>query len=469
MKHQFMKIKCLAVVWMFTGAFLAACDEDITVGEIDESTYETSEDTFGYLINNEGKRSMATVEFRDAGSSILYLGLSKDAKQNVSGKFRYNKAVLDAYNKAHETIYEAFPEELVTFAGDGAVALGTGESKSAGVAVSFVTKETLSRDVTYVIPVRAEVQAGGIQLSDEDSGYLLFVKDISKLPDCNKPTGIKIISCMEVNDTNPLNNLCFTLKNSEKPLVDMVILFSGNINYNNETGRVYVYNNPNVQHLLDNREKYLKPLQDRGMKIVLGILGNHDRSGVANLADETARIFARELKAVCDAYKLDGVFFDDEYSDYQTPPPPGFVKPSNNAAARLCYESKRAMPDKLICTYVYGATAYFPDPVDGVRSGEFIDYGIHDYGGGFDLEINYPGMPKSSMALYSQEFARESFAPEYVLKDLRDGGYGAHMIFAMDPNRSNFYRGQKPAMEKIAKVLFDDELVYDGKPYSKDW
>lgn len=51
---------------------------------------------------------------------------------------------------------------------------------------------------------------------------------------------------------------------------------------------------------------------------------------------------------------------------------------------------------------------------------------------------------------------------------MRNDGYGAHMIFAMDPYRNNFDR-QKQAMESIASKLFDDELVYDGKPYKKDW
>ena len=40
---------------------------------------------------------------------------------------------------------------------------------------------------------------------------------------------------MEVNDANPLNNLSFTLKSNGKPLVDALIIFSANINYNVET------------------------------------------------------------------------------------------------------------------------------------------------------------------------------------------------------------------------------------------
>lgn len=52
---------------------------------------------------------------------------------------------------------------------------------------------------------------------------------------------------------------------------------------------------------------------------------------------------------------------------------------------------------------------------------------------------------------------------------MRANGYGSHMIFAMDPNRSNFDWEQLPAMERIARAFYDDELVFDGVKYTKDW
>lgn len=126
------------------------------------------------------------------------------------------------------------------------------------------------------------------------------------------------------------------------------------------------------------------------------------------------------------------------------------------------------MPDKIVAVYVYGLTSSLP-AVEGQNSGTFIDYGIHDYGRGYDMSTNYPGLPRSGMALFSQEYAQGRTASEDELRRLRNEGYGAHMIFAMDPLRGNFDWSQKWSMESIAKVLFDDELVYDGKPYSKDW
>lgn len=466
--YRYIKLNLAVVLLVFIGGLTAACDDDISVGRIDEGNYQTNEKIVGYVINSDGKQSVSNIEFRNMAKTDLFLALTKNAEQAVSATFKYDKAVLDAYNLANETAYKAFPENLTSLENEGAVSIATGESKSNSLSVSLQTGESLSSDESYVIPLSVELKSGNIELKGH-ANYLIFAKDMSKIPDADKSSGIKIISCMEVNDTNPLNNLCFTLKDSGKPLIDIVILFSGNINYNNETGRVYNYNNPNVQHILDNRERYLKPLQDRGIKVVLGILGNHDRSGVANLSKTTAQEFAKEMKAVSEAYKLDGFFFDDEYSKYESPVPPGFVSPSNDAAARLFYEAKKIMPDKLMCAYVYGRTNSFPKPVDGVNAGEFVDWGIHDYGGSSDLSNSYPGLAKSGMALYSQEFARGYFTTETSLRNMRTNGYGGHMIFAMDPFRANFTSRQLPAMQLIAKTLFDEDVVYTGSPYKKDW
>lgn len=454
----------LAVVFVSLG-LLSSCDESLELGKIDESDYITPSHNIGYLVDGKGKNEMNFVEFRDKGEVEIYLALTNNADQNSSASVKFDSKVLDDYNTKNETDYKLFPESLVTFENDLQIAKGSKKSEK-GI-ITIESSEELDPETTYVIPVSSTINSSNITLAEKESKFLIFVKDLTKIPNAAKPTGIEIISCMEINDTNPLNNLNFTLKSSGKPLIDQVILFSANINYNNETGKVYVYNNPNIEHILANREKYLKPLQDRGMKIILSILGNHDRSGVANLSDETAKIFAQELKAICDAYNLDGIFFDDEYSAYQSPPPPGFVSPSSAAAARLCYETKKAMPDRLVQAYVYSRTSSLP-AVDGVPSGEFVDYGIHDYGRSTDLSSNYPGMPKSRMALYSQEFTGRSWASKSNLTRMRDNGYGAHMIFALDPFRSNVSR-QLTAMRDIADALFDDELVVDTNYYRKDW
>lgn len=467
-KHIKSQFSIVALVMILASILLPSCSDDIEVGKANENEYVTGSKSLAYISDNNGKYLFSNIEFRMEGNLSLYLNAQQNISAASSVSVSYDKSVLDDFNAKNNSDYDVFPQDLVTLNDGGILTLKVGEAKSSGMQVSLKTNNSLSPEKSYVIPLRMKVTSGGLELSQRDETKLIFVKDLTGIPDCNKATGVKIFSCMEINDTNPLNNLSFTLQSTGKPLVDALIIFSANINYDEATGRVYIFNNENVQALLDNRKHYLKPLQDRGIKIILGLLGNHDRSGIASLSDETAKAFAQEVKAMCDAYQLDGIFVDDEYSSYQNPPSPGFVAPSKAAAARLCYEVKHAQPERWVVAYAYSTTYGLP-AVDDVQSGEFVDYALHDYGGSSDLSSSFPGMPKSNMGLYSQEFAQGRTASEANLKKMRSNGFLSHMIFAMDPNRSNFESSQKPAMERIARALFDDELVFDGVKYPKDW
>ncbi|MBL1407240.1 BT_3987 domain-containing protein [Sphingobacterium faecale] len=473
MKYLAKKYKLLSwgLLTVVSTIALQACKDDpILVKSIDESGYHVSGESISYLAGTDGKIGNAMLELRSEGAYDVVLQLSKPATQAIKGSLIYDESILLAYNQKNSTTLKAFPQELVTFSNDSQFEVQASAMSSAPITVSAKSGTEIDENATYVIPLSTKLTNGA--LLSKSSDLLLFVKDFSKVPSTDKSTGIKIISCMEVNDTNPLNNLSLKLKNSDKYLIDMVILFSSNINYDQTTGKVKVTHNPNVTHLLANHAKYIKPLQDKGMKVILSILGNHDRSGVANLSDAAAKVFAQEIKTVCDAYNLDGVFFDDEYSAYQSPPPPGFVSPSNRAAARLVYETKMAMPDKLTMVYVYSRTNNFggTGAIAEAPAGQYVDYALHDYGGSFDLSTRYPGLPKSRWGMSSAEYNLGRLPSTSALTNLRTGGFGAHMIFAFDPNRANFDGLQTPALQNVARILFDDELVIDkSKIYAKDW
>ena len=155
---------------------------------------------------------------------------------------------------------------------------------------------------------------GNVQFAHEEARHCMYlVKDMRSKGNAFKGDDLpKGILFFEVNDVNPLNALCFQLENG-KYLWDAVVLFAGNINYDPVAGRPFVNCNPNVQFLLDNNEEYLQPLRKRGIKVILGILGNHDQAGVAQLSPVGCKDFARELAQYCYAYNLDGVNFDDRY------------------------------------------------------------------------------------------------------------------------------------------------------------
>ncbi|MDR1232395.1 MAG: hypothetical protein LBK61_13460 [Spirochaetaceae bacterium] len=132
-------------------------------------------------------------------------------------------------------------------------------------------------------------------------------------------TKVKTAVYIEVNDDNPLNAGSYILEDGTY-LFDYVVLFAANIRNrdSNATPKMpYLHLNNNVQKILDNRNKYIKPLQDKGIKVLLGLLGDHDGVGFGtmNAAERTA--FITSLKTTVDAYGLDGVDFDDEWASFE--------------------------------------------------------------------------------------------------------------------------------------------------------
>ena len=207
----------------------------------------------------------------------------------------------------------------------------------------------------------------------------------------------KITIYVETNDVNPLNAGDYLLSDGT-PYASIVELFASNIHKEIVGGivRPTLYLNDKMTNLLENggTEKYIKPLQDRGIKVVLGILGNHDISGISTLKPELAKEFAAEVKNLCDAYELDGIFLDDEYTDYEgagSTTIPGFTAPSVEAASRMAYEIRKAQPSRLLISYRYEAL-YDAVAVDGMEPGQIFDYVVNDYWQTSNPCDTYPGL-----------------------------------------------------------------------------
>ncbi len=445
-------------------ASLTACEDDVMLGQADISNIGVP-DQVVYVTDKDGKRIYTSVDLHGTENVPLYVNTLSKLDHDCDVAFTYDATAVDQYNAVNGTSYEAVPESMISLANGGVTRLQAGASVSEPMTVTITSDGSLDSDKGYVVPLRATVN-GGAQLTKNSATRLIFVKDLTGMPDAtkyvldangNEVPAVRTMMCMEVNDMNPLECSSYSLKNSGKTYYDAIMLFAANINYNEETGRVYVSLNENVSAILANRDHYLQPLQDRGMKVYLSILGNDDRANVNNLADETARYYAQEIKALCDVYKLDGVFYNSEYGSPISPAPQGFVTPSNAAAARLFYEVKKLQPerDNIIYTYDFSSLP----SVDGAEPGEFMDFIWTNYGGSYINESGFPGVPRFNMGIYSWEFSQGRTSGN--LSTMRSQGYGLHVHFGNQMRQS--------AMQSSARLLYDDELVYDGKEYEKDW
>lgn len=450
-------------MWTLLATLLASCADEVAVTQDDFGRYRAAGEPYGYIQNAVAPTERLVDLYRAGAERMVTVGLTRTMDRAVDMKVTVDESVLADYNRAERQNFPMFPAGLVSIAADGSAVVPPGSNRAQPLDVAIAPSDELVEGTTYVIPLRVSTDDPDVKLTPQQARYLFYVTFRGDRLDAAKASGLKVVSCMETGDADPRIHCELMLANEGKPLVDIVVLFSGNLNYNTSTGRVYVHMNTSIGPILRNRERYLKPLQDMGIKVVLGLLGNYDAAGVGTLEEQTALQFVDELKNVVQAYGLDGVFWDDEYTS-ENPDIPGFSYSSSENASRLLYETKRAMPDKLNIVYLISRLNRLFE-VDGVQPGEYVDYMIADYGMGVYMD-NWPGATKSQGMPYPYELARGmSGNPASVVS----GGWGGIMVFALSEHRTNWEGGQLVALRNIARTMFDDELAYTGKSYPVEW
>lgn len=443
MKHEYIYAATLAMM-----AVLASCDDAIMLKEnADETRYKT--DLAGMIIDARSNKSEKVLElYEDNYSVSAQFRLNTVPGKGVDVKIEYDANYLETYNSLHNTSFEVFPQSLVTLPSEGIV-LAPDEKVSGKIGISVKADDSIEEDKTYVLPLKAVTTTEGVAIP-EKSGHLVYlVKDMRSRGFAYKGDGaVENVMYMEVNSANPLNLLEIKLKGTGKLFYDQLVVFSANINLNSE--RVpYVYCNPNVQALLDNNETLLQPLRRQGIKVILCILGNHDAAGVAQLSELGAKTFARELADYVYAYNLDGVAFDDEWSTGSGSSP--FLGPHNSAsAALLCYESKMAMPDKIVTFYVQGSMNDDMPSHNGYEPGSFVDYIVGDYG---QTPEPLLGSTKKNTSGYSVALGRTNYSDiESIARGVKEGGYGYFMTYDLMPQQYNISLKQ---LDEISLGLYD--------------
>ena len=137
---------------------------------------------------------------------------------------------------------------------------------------------------------------------------------------------VKTLIYIEVNDNNILNVGDYILEDGTF-LFDYVVIFAANLRNRDcnacpqhnihgctESG-VHVHFNENVRHILENRSTFIKPLQDKGIKVLLGLLGDWDGIGFGSMNAQEIDTLVEHIAQIMELYDLDGVDFDDEWSN----------------------------------------------------------------------------------------------------------------------------------------------------------
>jgi len=336
---------------------------------------------------------------------------------------------------------------------------------------------------------------------------------------------------IEIDRNDPRVAMGYVLDDGKQtPFFDMVHLFNATIRNRDCSKEIpttshactksglHLHFNGNIQTLLSSRDKYIKPLQDKGIKVGLGLLEDHDGVGFGILGswpmesmapvsgnpawsggypyDEAARTkFLREVADVIEYYNLDGVDFDDEWGskapenqlyNYLWPDRVYTGTNEQKDAAReeigrniaLCAAELRSMvgQDKIITIYDYKAGGWLPETVtfngETKPIREIINYtGSAFYGSWFN---NYSGgeskFPKTQYCPVSMDLGGDSpdtnqrarpspFGANSITEQMKrhlNGGYGVNMFYNL-MNRGRYdgtFTHQTDGAGAISRALF---------------
>lgn len=469
------KSSWLAAAFVCVGAAMTGCEDEIVVNVPNTDHLETVDGVYGFVRSAAGARELTpiTVFGNNAGTGHLYFELSKAATSDVTVNFKVDADALAAYNAANGTSYEMYPTDKVSLSNGGTSTVKSGEKKSAEVELTINAGGSIGS--TYAVAVSATAN-DGVEVSSNNQTYIYLVKPLAAIPD-SKKGDVRTMCFVEVNNENILNCGEYTMKQSGKPFFDIVSIFAANINIDSETGRVHVFCNDQVTFLLENVDKFVRPLQAKGIKVNMTILGNHDEAGMGNLSAEAAADFAKELKAYMDIYGLDGVDFDDEYTSYKDEPSAGFAPRSRENFARLIYECRQQMPDKLIGVYEY-SSSFIDSPtgtVEGKTVGELVDYISYGYYQNQASYLNTKGRETNFTGLERSQYCPTplridsdldggwyGFYTEYI-QDMFDSGYGLQMFYNPQPQQLSY----DYLFSACSEIFYGDRVEWSGKYYTR--
>lgn len=455
MKYFNLKYTLLVLLGVLIGT---SCKDDIDVTS--DNDYTNIEGTYGYVRSITGARSLAEINIFEGstGTGRIYYELTKAATSDVNVQFEVNAEDLEAFNAANGTSYELYPG-TISFEKEGKATITSGSKATS--AISMVVNGNGAIGSTYAVPVSVKFDENSPYKESKGGYYIYLIKQLPTKPVADKGTGIINVGYIEVNDESLLNMGEYTMKNSGKPFFDVVHIFAANLNFDSKTNRVHLNCNDNVAFVLKNAEKTIRPLQNKGIKVCLSLLGNWDQSGMASLSAEAAADFAQELKAYVDLYGLDGIDFDDEWSAYnEGDPNPGFAPVSADAYARLVYETQKAMPNKFISVYEVGN--YLPTgTVEGIDVTTLYDYSYNPYYGSW--KETYMNTPNDRYGPYPVDLSVDLPNISRV-QQVKDGGYGVMVFYNYKKDRALDYLDGFLAS---GRILFNDDIVWTGNTFGK--
>jgi hypothetical protein len=352
---------------------------------------------------------------------------------------------------------------------------------------------------------------------------------------------VKNVLYVEVNDNDPRVAMGYVMEQSGKQFFDYVIIFAANLrtrdceaeylaggaNHICTQKGPHLHYNGNTQHILDNRDIYIKPLQDRGIKVLMGLLGDHDPIGMGTFqasphsnfpqCDIPAReALAAQIAGEVNRYGLDGVDFDDEWT--KTASGASAYNVTGNSGSNMLnfiINVRRLMPEKTISVFDYHMAKSIPASVtvwqkDGLyytenpgNAGSSVSKTSHEF---FDIltesiygswvasgSASTPNSKYAPVAInvdtmnpdWSTIASRMGTSSSYFMSTSKNGSstsnnwYGFNLWYALRDrawyqNSSKWGKASTPRtiegyLSRASSLIYDENVIDVGVEYPQNW
>lgn len=314
----------------------------------------TSAGEYNYLAQN------VTTEFRDKYGFQVLMGIYVDTHNpdiGLNNNFRINGAT------------------------ETAITIKAGQIESEEMEIEFHRAGLTGH--CYLFPIQVTDTETGELLAQ--TNYVVYPFDIHPEQIGNRPA--VFVGYVDLEVMNPLisDKFILTLLRDDYNTGEQDLIYYGSffeiINLRTalvkmKEGLPDISLPQDVEYVLRNRAKYIKPLKNSGLKVCLCIKGGNDGIGFANMTDLQIADFAGKAKVLTDMYGLDGINLWDENAGYDKE---GAAPASGEAFAKLIKAMKEAMPDKLLTLVdTRETTEPLCDPQAGISVGEYLDYAWSD-------------------------------------------------------------------------------------------
>ena len=256
---------------------------------------------------------------------------------------------------------------------------------------------------------------------------------------------------VEVNNYSMTSVGNYVLASNGANVFDIGIIFAANINYDGTNANLYF--NPQVQAVLNNAATEIAPLQAKGIKVLMSILGNHQGAGFANFpSQQAAAAFAGQLASAVTTYGLDGIDFDDEYADYGTN---GTGQPNAWSFPYLVQALRNDLPNKIISLYFIGPSSTTLS-YNGIVVGDLLNYSWNPYYGSWGVPA-VPDMTQAQLAPAAIDIQNTpaSTANSLAQQTVADG-YGAYNTYNLPDTDASQY------LSSFTQPLYGSNAVYLG-------